>query len=274
MTNRNSASGTAQALDAKLNGGNAFTGGSQVLAPSTTTYSSMNVPVNGAAPSTPNLGDVWLTTNDNHVQFQDKNNATQAIAYLSDITSGTVTVSGNISESQVTGLPTDLSNLTASVSTETGRATAAESTISGSLTAETRAQQARKATLTTSLGNEVTRATAAEACANVTASIATAQTAAETFATGAAATAQSNAAGYTDSSIATEVTNRNSAIGTAQALDAKLNGGNAFTGGSQVLAPSAAGYASMNLTAGAVPSIASDRRSVAGHRRGQPHPVC
>ncbi len=157
----NSAS-DGEALDAKLNGGNAFTGGSQVLAPSTTTYSSMNVPVNGAAPSTPNMGDVWLTTNDNHVQFQDKNNATQAIAYLSDITGGTVTFGGNISESQVTGLPTDLSNLTASVTTETGRATAAESTISGSLSTETSRATAAEGTLTTSLGNEVTRATGAE----------------------------------------------------------------------------------------------------------------
>ena len=74
-----------EALKAKLDGGNAFTGGSQVLAPSTTTYSSMNVPVNGAAPSTPNMGDVWLTGADAHLQFQDKSNTAQSLAFLSDV---------------------------------------------------------------------------------------------------------------------------------------------------------------------------------------------
>ncbi len=141
----------------------------------------MNVPVNGAAPSTPNMGDVWLTTNDNHMQFQDKNNATQAIAYLSDITSGTATtITGSIMESQVTNLPSDLNTLTASVSTETGRATTAENTISGNLTAETARATGAEGTLTTNLGNEVTRATNAETTLGTNVTAANAAITAET----------------------------------------------------------------------------------------------
>jgi trimeric autotransporter adhesin len=80
---------------AVLSGGNLFTGGKQVLPASAAAYASLNVPNTGAAPTTPALGDVWLTTGDTHLQFQDKNNATQSLAFVSDFTSGNNTYTGN-----------------------------------------------------------------------------------------------------------------------------------------------------------------------------------
>ena len=75
---------TAEATKANLDGGNTFTGGKQKLAPSTTTYPSLNVPNTGAAPTTPAAGDLWLTGADTHLQFQDKNNATHGLMFTDD----------------------------------------------------------------------------------------------------------------------------------------------------------------------------------------------
>ena len=129
----------AEALKANLAGGNIFTTGSQALAASTTAYPTMNIPVNGAAPSTLTLGDVFTTSTDTHLQFQDSSNTTQALAFLSDVTNNNSsllgannnftgtntfslpiagTITGNITETQVTNLGADLTNLTNSVSAE------------------------------------------------------------------------------------------------------------------------------------------------------------
>ena len=85
----------AEATKANITGGNVFLGGSQVMAASTNAYSSFNVPT-GAAPGTPILGDVWLTTGDTHLQFQ-ASSGTQSIAYLSDVAASTLTAGTGIS---------------------------------------------------------------------------------------------------------------------------------------------------------------------------------
>jgi hypothetical protein len=68
---------------------NIFTGGKQTLSASTTNYASLNLPNTGAPPAPPLMGDLWLTIADTHLMFQDKNNTTQSLAFLSDLTSGT-----------------------------------------------------------------------------------------------------------------------------------------------------------------------------------------
>src|SRR5207245_1930105 len=149
---------------ANLAGGNMFTGGAQKLAPSATGYASLNVPDTGAVPSNPALGDIWLLNNDTHLQFEDKNSATQSLAFLSDITSanssllgannswtgtntfnnpisGSVTgtastITGSVSENQVTGLTSDLNTLNTAIAGETTRAMTAEGNLSSAITAE------------------------------------------------------------------------------------------------------------------------------------------
>lgn len=81
---------------AVLSGGNLFTGGTQKLAASTTNFSSLNFP-NGSAPASGNvaIGDLWLTSGDAHLQFQDKTNAQQSLAFLSDFTTGNNTYIGS-----------------------------------------------------------------------------------------------------------------------------------------------------------------------------------
>ena len=56
----------AEASKANLAGGNTFTGGAQMLAPSAAAYASLNVP-RVTAPSTPAVGDVWLSNADGHL---------------------------------------------------------------------------------------------------------------------------------------------------------------------------------------------------------------
>src|SRR5207248_5293545 len=65
---------------------NTFTSGKQALADSTTNYASLNIPNSATAPSAPVAGDVWLLNTDPHMQFQDKNNATQTLAFSADVT--------------------------------------------------------------------------------------------------------------------------------------------------------------------------------------------
>jgi hypothetical protein len=61
--------GTTNTL-ALLSGGNVFTTGKQTLAASAAAFAALNFPNTGAVPTTPVLGDLWLTTGDNHLQFQ------------------------------------------------------------------------------------------------------------------------------------------------------------------------------------------------------------
>jgi hypothetical protein len=77
------------------NQGNTFTNGKQTLAASAAGFASLNIPNTGAAPTAPTSGDLWLTAGDTHLQFQDKNNVTQGVAFLSDILSSTSLLSGN-----------------------------------------------------------------------------------------------------------------------------------------------------------------------------------
>ena len=64
---------------------NNFTGGKQTFPASATGYASLNVPNTGTAPSSPQAGDLWLLGSDIHLQFQDKNSATQSLAFLTDL---------------------------------------------------------------------------------------------------------------------------------------------------------------------------------------------
>jgi hypothetical protein len=74
------------------NQANTYTTGKQTLAASTTAAASMNVPA-GAAPTTLVAGDLYTVTGANsHIRFVDQSNVPQAIAFLSDITNGSVTL--------------------------------------------------------------------------------------------------------------------------------------------------------------------------------------
>ena len=74
------------------NQANTYTAGKQTLAASTNAAASMNVPA-GAAPTTAVAGDLYTVTGgDSHIRFVDQANALQSIAFLSDITNGSVTL--------------------------------------------------------------------------------------------------------------------------------------------------------------------------------------
>jgi uncharacterized repeat protein (TIGR03803 family) len=77
------------------NQANTFAGGKQSLAPSAAGYASLNLPDTGTAPSTPAMGDLWLTTGDAHPKFQDRTNTTQSLAFLSDVNSSNLLSSNN-----------------------------------------------------------------------------------------------------------------------------------------------------------------------------------
>ena len=144
------ATGAEAALNsskANIAGGNIFTGGSQVLAASSTSYPSLNVPDTGAAPSTPHSGDIWLLNTDPHLNFRDMNGITQMLAFTSDITTA--------NNAQTTALNNEIT-----------RATGAENTLTTSLAGEVTRATGAEMTLTTNLSNEVTRATGAEAALN------------------------------------------------------------------------------------------------------------
>jgi hypothetical protein len=87
---------------------NIFTGGKQTLPASATGYASLNLPYSAAAPTTPAMGDVWLTTADPHLMFLDNTSTTQRLAFLSDVSSldtgllgGTNTFTGSNTFSQI-----------------------------------------------------------------------------------------------------------------------------------------------------------------------------
>jgi hypothetical protein len=218
----------AEALKANLAGGNIFTGGSQVLAPSVAAYASLNVPNSTTPPSTPAIGDIWLVNLDPHLNFRDMNNTTQMLAFFSDITAA----NGNTLASANAYTDTK-------VAAETTRATAAESTLTTSLTNEVTRATAAESTLQSSINNETAARAAADA-AEVTARVAgdaSTLSSANTFTANAvaaeatlralgdtAAIASANA--YTDSQVTT--------INTSLAGKANLAGGNSFTGNQSI----------------------------------------
>src|SRR5208282_5243207 len=155
----------AEALKANLAGGNTFTTGSQILALSTTNYSSLNIPVNGAAPSTLNLGDLFTISTDNHLQFQDATSTQQAIAFMSDVTASNSSVATETARAEAAEL-----TLTNNLASEVTRAEGAEGVlttsvnlVSTNLGLEVTRAEGAESTLTTSISTETSRATAAEA---------------------------------------------------------------------------------------------------------------
>ena len=199
----------AEALKANLAGGNIFTGGSQVLAPSDGAYASLNVPNSTTTPTTPGVGDIWLVNLDPHLNFRDMNNATQMLAFFSDITtanSNTLTSANSYADTKVaTEATARIAGDTATLSSANAHADAGDATTLSSANAHSDAAV---------LAESVARAA------------------------GDAATLTS-ADAYTDGQVAT--------INTSLAGKANLAGGNIFTGGSQVLAPSDGAYASLNV---------------------------
>ena len=122
------------------NQANAYTAGSkQTLGASATTAASLNVPNTGDAPSTPNMGDVWLTGADAHLQFQDKSNTAQSLAFLSDVNASNASVATEAARAEAAE-----TTLTNNLSGEVTRAEGAEGTLTTNLTAETRVQPARR----------------------------------------------------------------------------------------------------------------------------------
>jgi hypothetical protein len=127
--------GGVEATKANLAGGNIFTGGNQMIAPSTSSYASLNVPNTGAASSTPAMGDIWSIAVDPHLQFRDLNNVTQSLAFLGDITSQgsqTLTAAENYTNTKVGAETTRATgveaNLSTAIGSEAARAVAAEAT--------------------------------------------------------------------------------------------------------------------------------------------------
>ena len=223
----------AEASKANLAGGNTFTGGAQMLAPSAAAYASLNVPNSSTAPSTPAVGDVWLSNADGHLQFQDASNATQSLAFASDVSAANNAAS--------TGLNNEIS-----------RATAAENTLGSNLNNEISRAQGTEGTISSNLNNEISRAQSAETAETSRA------TSAETVLSGAVSVEASRAT-TAENLITANVNAETTRATAAEASKANLAGGNTFTGGAQTLAPSTAGYASLNVpnssTAPSTPAV-------------------
>ena len=148
----------AEATKANLAGGNTFTTGEQILAASTATYASINVP-SGVAPSTPLAGDVFLITGgDSHVQFAVTPSNVQELAFLSDVTASNTSVATETTRAEAAEAV-----LGTQITTETGRAEAAETVLSGSISAEVLRATGAESALNTAITTETGRATAAEA---------------------------------------------------------------------------------------------------------------
>ena len=189
------------------NQSNIFAGGKQTLPASAAAYASLNLPNTGAAPSTPAIGDIWLTTADTHLKFQDSTNTTQSLAFLSDVGSGG-------------------SNLLSSNNTFTGSNTFSQ-TINGSISGNAAtATNATTATMATTAGS----ATTAGALAATPS-----QCGANNFATGIAASGNANCGQPASANLSDHA----SLVYNNQA--------NTFAGGKQTLAPSTSGYASLNV---------------------------
>lgn len=136
---------------ARLDIANLF-GAKQTLTPSAAGYAALNVPNTGVVPSSPLMGDLWLTVADPHMQFVDLNSVTQSIAYLSDINSADNTL-----------LNTAESYTLTQVSGERTRAEAAESSLSLGIAAETTRAENAESELSSAISDETSRAEEAEA---------------------------------------------------------------------------------------------------------------
>ena len=230
VSTENTRATAAEALKANLAGGNIFTTGKQVLAGSATGYASLNVPNGASSPSAPGPGDLWLLGSDIHLQFQDKNSATQSLAFLTD-------------------LQTADSTTLASAKSYTDTSVAAEAT------ARTAAD-----TSTLSSANSYTDTTAATTLSSAKSytdsSAATTLGASKSYTdTSVAAEAAARIAG--DATLTTSVAALDTAVARKprgrprrRALKANLAGGNNFTGGSQKLAAATGNYSSLNIASG------------------------
>jgi len=110
---------------ALLSGGNIFTTGKQMLAASASAFAALNFPNIGAVPTTPVTGDLWLTTGDNHLQFQSAAGL-KSLAFTTDIAAGTVTGTGLTSGQLIVGnggSAIGVGNLSGDVSTSGGTIT-------------------------------------------------------------------------------------------------------------------------------------------------------
>jgi uncharacterized repeat protein (TIGR03803 family) len=136
------------------NQANSFAGGKQTLAPSAAGYASLNLPGTGAAPSTPAMGDLWLTNADTHPKFRDSTNTTQSVAFLSDISSAGSGLLG--SNNAFTGINTFSQpingNLNGNAATATSALTATSATTAASATTATTALTATTAGSATTAG--------------------------------------------------------------------------------------------------------------------------
>jgi len=192
----------------------------------------MNIPVTGAAPSTPNQGDLFTIPTDTHLQFRDSTNTTQALAFMADVLASNT-----------------------SVATETARAEAAEGVLTTNLAGEVTRATGAEGVLTTNLSNEVSRATAAEGVLTTNLAAEAATRAAADTTLGASISGEVTRATGAEGVLTTNLSNEVSRATAAEALKANLAGGNVFTTGSQTLAASTTGYASMNIpVTGAAPS--------------------
>jgi uncharacterized repeat protein (TIGR03803 family) len=164
ISNETTRAQAAEAAKASLDGGNAFTGGKQTVAASTNAHASLNVPNTGATPSTPVMGDVWLTAADIHLQFRDMNGVTQGVAFLSDVTSqdsNFLNQAKSYTDTQVGAEKARAQgaegSLSTAISNETGRASSAETSLGNAISAETtRAQTAEAGKAKLSGGNGFT----------------------------------------------------------------------------------------------------------------------
>lgn len=176
-------------------------------------------------PSSPVAGDFWFRADLKHLHFFD-GTAIHQLMYADDPFNGNVNgsqVIGNISgnAANVTGL-VDITHGGTNAITAGAALTNLGAASASALAAETTRAQGAEATLQSNISAEAT-------ARMVQVVILSASIANETTrATGAESTLQTN-------------------INNLSAASAKLNGGNQFSGGSQNLAPSTAGYASLNI---------------------------
>ena len=150
-----------EALKANLAGGNLFTTGKQILAPSTSGYASINVPA-GVLPTTIAAGDVYLLTGpDSHLQFIDTTSNVQELAFLSDVQSSnaSVTAETNRAEGVEATLTASIATTNTNLSGEIARATSAELALGASITSD----EAAIAAANTAISTETTRAQGQEA---------------------------------------------------------------------------------------------------------------
>ncbi|MCU1309257.1 MAG: phage related tail fiber protein, partial [Candidatus Angelobacter sp.] len=248
---------TAVTGKAKLDGGNAFINGTQILAASTNTYASLNM-ATGLIPTAPNAGDFWnesgaikfnpdgVAANTKTLAFTDSVN-TSVAAETARATAAEATLTTNLSaattaiSANTADIATNTANIAANtaattsnataISNETTRATGAETTLSTTIGNEVTRATAAEGALTTSIGNEVTRATGAEstlttnlAAANTAIAANTANIAANTTAitnNANAITGETSARQAADATLTNDIATANAAITTnANAISA------------------------------------------------------